>query len=215
MKNISDLLKSLGEDPDQYDLTLLKKEILTALQKYKYQNEFKISYIFESGDTIKNKVKNYEFSNRISQILNFVENKHTQKIYVKDAANHIYISEYHFGRVFKSEIGISFIKHLNLFRLLKAAHLLKINKSDDSITEISFKVGFNDLSNFIKQFNKYIGCSPSNFRKCNNDFRLCKFRQGSYLFKKRSELEILNDYYGFTLSNICHKNSIISKIFSK
>ncbi len=40
-----------------------------------------------------------------------------------------------------------------------------IANSNESLTEIAFKVGFNDPTNFFKYFRKYTGLSPSQFRK--------------------------------------------------
>ncbi len=40
-----------------------------------------------------------------------------------------------------------------------------IANSNDSLTEIAFKVGFNDPTNFFKYFRKYTGVSPSQFRE--------------------------------------------------
>jgi AraC-like DNA-binding protein len=47
--------------------------------------------------------------------------------------------------------------------LKKAAQFLK--ESQLSVTEISFTVGFNDLSRFFRYFKHQFGMSPNAFRK--------------------------------------------------
>ena len=53
------------------------------------------------------------------------------------------------------------------FILTERIHLAKklLTSSDNSLTEISEKVGFNDYSYFIRIFKKRTGLSPLKYRK--------------------------------------------------
>jgi AraC-like DNA-binding protein len=49
------------------------------------------------------------------------------------------------------------------YRLLKAKE--RLLETEETISEICFAVGFNNLSYFIARFKKKYGCSPKQFRK--------------------------------------------------
>ena len=63
----------------------------------------------------------------------------------------------------KEKTGKTPVEYLNGYRIEKASQLLL--NSDQSVTEIAFSCGFNDLSYFIKTFKSQKGISPAKFRK--------------------------------------------------
>jgi transcriptional regulator, araC family (arabinose-binding/dimerisation), putative len=64
---------------------------------------------------------------------------------------------------FKKQLGISCMEYIIQYRLKKAAHLLQ--HSDQAIIDIASQSGFNNLSNFNRQFKKYYQVTPSQYRK--------------------------------------------------
>jgi AraC-like DNA-binding protein len=58
---------------------------------------------------------------------------------------------------------MTFIDYINSMRIYHAEQLLI--KTQISITEISFQVGFSSTAYFIKVFKRYNFCTPSNYRK--------------------------------------------------
>jgi two-component system response regulator YesN len=71
--------------------------------------------------------------------------------------NHIYIS-----RLFKKEMGETFLETLTKYRLKKACELL--SDFDYKIYEISSMVGIFDPGYFSQVFKKYYGLTPSEYR---------------------------------------------------
>jgi AraC family transcriptional regulator len=73
------------------------------------------------------------------------------------------LSQYHFLRLFARVTGFTPHQYLVRARLLRAAELL----ADPSwrIGDIAFEVGFNDLSNFVRAFNRAAGMAPGSFRR--------------------------------------------------
>lgn len=69
----------------------------------------------------------------------------------------------HFRKVFKDKIGISPHTYLITRRIDRAKALLQ--NSEKSIAEIASELGYNDYFSFTRQFRKYTGKSPSDFRK--------------------------------------------------
>lgn len=72
------------------------------------------------------------------------------------------LSPFHFLRVFRSVLGVTPHQYLVRARLRHAARLLA---TDLAITEIAYGVGFGDLSNFVRTFQRAAGVSPRAFRK--------------------------------------------------
>lgn len=59
--------------------------------------------------------------------------------------------------------GLTTAEHITKIKMDAAKHL--ILNTDEAISEIAMKVGFNDQSNFTKKFKQYFGDTPSFFRK--------------------------------------------------
>jgi transcriptional regulator GlxA family with amidase domain len=68
-----------------------------------------------------------------------------------------------FSRAFKQHTGLTFVRYVNRLRIARACELLMT--SGDSIADICFQVGFNNLSNFNRHFLALKGLSPSAFRR--------------------------------------------------
>jgi AraC-like DNA-binding protein len=67
------------------------------------------------------------------------------------------------NRVLKSELGMTFTNYLNKLRLTEAARQLTEN-NDMTVAEISFAVGYANVSYFNKLFKEAYSCTPKAFR---------------------------------------------------
>ena len=72
------------------------------------------------------------------------------------------MTEVSFSRFIKNRTGISFIDGLNEIRLGHASRILI--DTINSIAEVSYSCGFNNISNFNRLFKKKKGCTPKEFR---------------------------------------------------
>ena len=68
-----------------------------------------------------------------------------------------------FSRYFRRHTGLPFVQYVNRMRINLACQLLM--SADLSVTEICFQSGFNNLSNFNRQFLAIRGMTPSQFRQ--------------------------------------------------
>lgn len=82
---------------------------------------------------------------------------------LSSVANKFYLNRSYLCRVFKQEIGYSFIEYLTKIRIEKAIELFK--KTDLRTYEICEKIGVHDPNYFGKCFKKYTGISISDFKK--------------------------------------------------
>jgi AraC family transcriptional regulator len=83
-------------------------------------------------------------------------------INLERVANYVCLSEFYFLRVFSRVLGVTPHQYLIRSRLRKAAHLLA--NEEMRITDVAYKVGFGDVSNFVRTFRRAAGLSPRHFR---------------------------------------------------
>ena len=68
-----------------------------------------------------------------------------------------------FSRSFRRHTGMGVVQYVNRLRINLACQLL-MNEPRQPVTEICFAAGFQNLSNFNRQFLAQKGVSPSRFR---------------------------------------------------
>jgi AraC-like DNA-binding protein len=86
-----------------------------------------------------------------------------EPIGLEDAAREAGLSAFHFLRLFARVLGVTPHQYLVRSRLRHAARLLAGDAH--SITDIAYRVGFGDLSNFVRTFHRVAGVSPRGFRR--------------------------------------------------
>jgi AraC-like DNA-binding protein len=70
------------------------------------------------------------------------------------------------SRYFKDKLGVNFSDSLNEMRIKKAKELL--GASNDPVRDIATRVGYMNVTSFIRMFKKGTGLTPSDFRKTEN-----------------------------------------------
>ena len=91
------------------------------------------------------------------------KNRFTQKITLSELADYAGYSKYYISSVFHKQYGMTIQDFIILQRIEYAKKL--ILETDLSIFEIIIECGFVSSSNFYSKFEKYVGCSPLQFRK--------------------------------------------------
>lgn len=100
-------------------------------------------------------------NSRLHKIYEFVYNGFKENINSRDVAEYIGMNPSAFSRYFKSIHRKNFTTYLNEIRVGYACKLLL--EHDINITAISFECGFNNLSNFNRQFKAITSSSPSKY----------------------------------------------------
>lgn len=73
------------------------------------------------------------------------------------------MSESSLVRFLKRRTGQTFIDNLNEIRVAEAVY--RLTDTGESISEICYRCGFNNLSNFNRVFKKRRGTTPSEYRE--------------------------------------------------
>jgi AraC-like DNA-binding protein len=80
-----------------------------------------------------------------------------------DLADSAILSRFYFSRVFRSITGTSPGRFLAAIRLYRAKNLLL--ESESSVTDISYRVGYNSTGTFTSRFTRSVGMSPTRYRQ--------------------------------------------------
>ena len=103
-------------------------------------------------------------SPRIRKVMQFLNENYRRDIPLAEVTALVNMSEPSFSRFIKRRTGYNFIDCLNNIRISAASRRL-IDEPANTIAEIAFKCGFNNLSNFNRIFKKYKGYTPHDFRE--------------------------------------------------
>lgn len=107
--------------------------------------------------------KEQEASERLKQMLRFIEEHYSEEITVGDIAASIYMSERSCLRDFRCVLGITPIQYVKQYRIEKAAELLLY--TDRKAGEIGAECGFYDASYFTRIFRRMKNCTPLEYRE--------------------------------------------------
>lgn len=102
-------------------------------------------------------------SRRISTAVDYMNQNFHKPITLTEVAKLTNMTDVSFSRFFKARTGITFMDSLLEMRLGHASRLLI--DTTESVSEIAYNCGFNNISNFNRLFKKKKGCTPKEFRE--------------------------------------------------
>lgn len=102
-------------------------------------------------------------SRRVQKVKTFIDAHYREEIRLAQLSDIAGMSDSSFSRFFKLHTGRNLSDYIIDLRLGHACRQLV--DSTDSVAEICYASGFNNLSNFNRIFKKRKGCSPSEFRE--------------------------------------------------
>lgn len=102
-------------------------------------------------------------SERMGKVISYVMENFNKGISVSEVAKIANMADNSFSRYFSQRARKPFVTFLNEIRISHACKLLI--EENLSIIEICYECGFNNLSNFNKQFKNKLKVSPSVYQK--------------------------------------------------
>lgn len=165
----------------------IRNSVLAANSDKKHEDSIEFSSILKmiekSDDTeelnslienvainISKKVNN--FNNKSIKItlrkaINYINEHYSEQLTLYEVAAHTFVTTFYISRMFKKELGTTFVDYLNDLRIEKAKELLK-NVRYKSY-EVASLVGIPDPHYFSRLFKKHSGITPSEYR---DNFRI-------------------------------------------
>ncbi len=106
---------------------------------------------------------NDSFGRDIEAVIRYISENYAKPITLEEAAESINLAPTYFSRKFKSVTGSNFRDFVINIRIRQASQMLLT--TDDSVTEIAQKCGFNSANYFKDCFRRTVGLSPTQFKK--------------------------------------------------
>lgn len=100
----------------------------------------------------------------------YIQGNLDQPLSLEGVSKEVHCNSFYLCKLFKKVTGTSFTEYINHLRLGKAKKLLM--NQDMRISEVALEAGFQSITHFNRVFRKYLGCSPSSFRRDHEAIRL-------------------------------------------
>ncbi|MFF2093165.1 response regulator [Paenibacillus sp. NPDC058174] len=98
----------------------------------------------------------------IQQLLANVHDNYAQPLSLKTLSQQYNIHPVYLGHLFQKETNETFTEYINKYRIDKAKEMLK--DTPLKVQEIAIRVGYWETGYFYKQFKKYVGISPTDYK---------------------------------------------------
>ncbi|TVX96276.1 response regulator [Cohnella terricola] len=98
----------------------------------------------------------------ITEIMRIIQERFSENLTIADIASQVYLAKTYICLLFKQETGETINEYITRVRMEKAKELL--NGTDRKLAEICTAIGYAEPSYFTKQFRKFTGMNPSDYR---------------------------------------------------
>ncbi|MDD5347303.1 MAG: response regulator [Candidatus Omnitrophica bacterium] len=100
---------------------------------------------------------------KIAQVKEFVARNCLKKVGLADVARAVYLSPKYLSRIFEEQTGERFTHYRLKLKIAKAKQMLKTGSHN--VDQIADALGYKNAESFIRQFKKYTGQTPTEFRR--------------------------------------------------
>lgn len=120
------------------------------------------SYIHFLLDTYGNSAPT-DFDPILENMKSYIKENMPYDISLSDLAGVFNYNEKYIGRLFKSKTGYTVREYCNLLRIEQAKELLA--RTRQSVSDIAYRVGYNNITYFNRIFKEITGYTPKEYRK--------------------------------------------------
>jgi AraC-like DNA-binding protein len=106
---------------------------------------------------------NERFCRRVDAAAEYIHKHYTQPLRLGELARRMHVSEPTLCRLFRNAFSMTMVEYVNELRVGLACELLRT--TDQPITAIALRVGYNSLSNFNRTFQRLKNATPREYRK--------------------------------------------------
>ncbi|MDX6022447.1 helix-turn-helix domain-containing protein [Scandinavium sp. V105_16] len=118
---------------------------------------------FQQPARISQRSDNPGWSKRITQVVERIDASFTRRITLAEIAEAEFVSEAWLSRLFRKEVGVSFMQYITTLRLEKAADALRL--SNRPLHQIALEQGFASTRMMSDLFRRYHQMTPREFRR--------------------------------------------------
>ncbi len=154
-------LKSLQSFQTHHEIEVIHHEILKIETLIELGNWF-ISYL-ESAMLYTMEGLGQTKHKEILSARIYIAKNIESKLSLDEVANHVYLNASYFSRLFRQEMGTTFIEYVTSQKIERAKELL--DQTIYSLGEICERLGYDNQSYFIKIFKNVVGKTPNEYRK--------------------------------------------------
>lgn len=101
-------------------------------------------------------------SEHLYKAIQYINAHYFEDLNLDILAQNVFVSSYYLSHLFRREMGVTFSDYLTKVRVSRAKELQMEGRS---VEDVSGCVGYRDGNYFIKIFKKYVGVTPSKYRK--------------------------------------------------
>ena len=153
--------KALVLGVDDYILKPIKPDNLISILNNFFVN-FKINK--EVSDP---KVLNEDKEVPIKAAIEYIHKNFSKNITLEKTASICNLSPCYFSKMFKKQVGVTFISYVNDIKINKAKEILE--NQDIPVLNVALDLGFEDCGYFIRVFKKSQGVTPKKYREAHRE----------------------------------------------
>lgn len=117
----------------------------------------------EARHLLADQAAQFQAVSRLAFVIQFIREHLHDPLTIEQLSRKACMSQTHFFRCFKNELGISPVDFINQERVKLAQNLLL--DPNKNINDVCYETGFNNVSYFNKIFKREMNVTPSEFRK--------------------------------------------------
>ncbi|WP_424765579.1 response regulator [Paenibacillus sp. sgz302251] len=104
----------------------------------------------------------------IQSVTDYIHSHFYEPITLNEVADWVYLSASHFSRLFKTEMGVTFVEYLTKYRVEQSKRLIKMTSMP--IEVIANHTGFANAGYFATTFKRLEGITPTEYRNLFSNF---------------------------------------------
>jgi AraC-like DNA-binding protein len=126
-----------------------------------FHRKWLIKFLYDILNELKH--NDSDIPENLSNIMLYLQNNYNKKISLAGIAKQFYMSQSYLSRLFVKHLNMNYVEFINKIRMERAKELLE--DPGNKVMNVALEVGFDSSGYFSKQFKKYYGISPKQFRK--------------------------------------------------